>query len=119
MILVTGGAGYIGSHMALKLLENNEKVVVFDNFSTGHIETIETLMKEGKDNFEFFEGDLLNLNDLNTLFKGRNIEAVIHFAAFSLVEESTKNPAKYYKKNSVKSVNESKASSQSSVWPKP
>lgn len=105
MILVTGGAGYIGSHMALKLLENNEKVVVFDNFSTGHIETIETLMKEGKDNFEFFEGDLLNLNDLNALFKGRNIEAVIHFAAFSLVEESTKNPAKYYKNNVTGSVN--------------
>lgn len=105
MILVTGGAGYIGSHMALKLLENNEKVVVFDNFSTGHIETIETLMKEGKDNFEFFEGDLLNLNDLNTLFKGRNIEAVIHFAAFSLVEESTKNPAKYYKNNVTGSIN--------------
>lgn len=105
MILVTGGAGYIGSHMALKLLENNEKVVVFDNFSTGHVETIETLMKEGKDNFEFFEGDLLNLNDLNTLFKGRNIEAVIHFAAFSLVEESTKNPAKYYKNNVTGSIN--------------
>ncbi len=105
MILVTGGAGYIGSHMALKLLENNEKVVVFDNFSTGHIETIETLMKEGKDNFEFFEGDLLNLNDLNTFFKGRNIEAVIHFAAFSLVEESTKNPAKYYKNNVTGSIN--------------
>ena len=105
MILVTGGAGYIGSHMPLKLLENNEKVVVFDNFSTGHIETIETLMKEGKDNFEFFEGDLLNLNDLNTLFKGRNIEAVIHFAAFSLVEESTKNPAKYYKNNVTGSIN--------------
>lgn len=105
MILVTGGAGYIGSHMALKLLENNEKVVVFDNFSTGHIETIETLMKEGKDNFEFFEGDLLNLNDLNALFKGGNIEAVIHFAAFSLVEESTKNPAKYYKNNVTGSIN--------------
>lgn len=105
MILVTGGAGYIGSHMALKLLENNEKVVVFDNFSTGHVETIETLMKEGKDNFEFFEGDLLNLNDLNALFKGRNIEAVIHFAAFSLVEESTKNPAKYYKNNVTGSIN--------------
>lgn len=105
MILVTGGAGYIGSHMALKLLENNEKVVVFDNFSTGHIETIETLMKEGKDNFEFFEGDLLNLNDLNALFKGRNIEAIIHFAAFSLVEESTKNPAKYYKNNVTGSIN--------------
>lgn len=105
MILVTGGAGYIGSHCALKLLEENKKVIVFDNFSTGHIETIETLMKEGKDNFEFFEGDLLNLNDLNALFKGRNIEAVIHFAAFSLVEESTKNPAKYYKNNVTGSIN--------------
>ena len=73
MILVTGGAGYIGSHCALKLLEENKKVIVFDNFSTGHIETIETLMKEGKDNFEFFEGNLLNLNDLDALFKDRNI----------------------------------------------
>lgn len=105
MILVTGGAGYIGSHCALKLLEENKKVIVFDNFSTGHIETIETLMKEGKDNFEFFEGNLLNLNDLDALFKDRNIEAVIHFAAYSLVEESMKNPEKYYRNNVIGSIN--------------
>ena len=63
MILVTGGAGYIGSHCVLALLEKKYDVVVFDNLSAGHIETVETLKKYG--NVEFIQGDLLNKSDLD------------------------------------------------------
>lgn len=103
MILVTGGAGYIGSHCVLALLEKGHEVVVFDNLSTGHIETIETLNKYGK--LYFMQGDLLNQNDLIKLFNNFEIDSVIHFAAFSQVGESVKNPKKYYVNNVCGTLN--------------
>lgn len=103
MILVTGGAGYIGSHCVMALLEKGLDVVVYDNLSTGHIETIKTLQKYG--NLIFVQGDLLNNSYLNNLFQTYNIESVIHFAAFSQVGESVKHPAKYYRNNVVGTLN--------------
>lgn len=103
MILVTGGAGYIGSHSALALLERGQEVVVFDNLSTGHLETIETLKKFG--NLEFFKGDLLNREELKHLFEKFSIDSVIHFAAFSQVGESVQNPQKYYLNNVCGTIN--------------
>lgn len=103
MILVTGGAGYIGSHCALALLEKGFEVVVFDNLSTGHIETINELKKHG--NLEFVQGDLLVKNDVENLFLGKDIEAVVHFAAFSQVGESVINPQKYYLNNVCGTLN--------------
>ena len=103
MILVTGGAGYIGCHCVLALLEKGHEVVVFDNLSTGHIETIETLNKYGK--LYFMQGDLLNQNDLIKLFNNFEIDSVIHFAAFSQVGESVKNPKKYYVNNVCGTLN--------------
>lgn len=103
MILVTGGAGYIGSHCVLSLLDKNEDVIVFDNLSTGHIETIETLKKYG--NLTFINGDLRNFDDINNVFKTYEINSVIHFAAFSLVAESMINPLKYYKNNVYGTLN--------------
>ena len=97
MILVTGGAGYIGSHCVLALLEQGYDVVVFDNLSTGHYEVIERLKKYV--NIEFQNGDLKNLPDINSVFRNYSIDAVIHFAAFSQVGESVKNPQKYYMNN--------------------
>jgi len=102
-ILVTGGAGYIGSHCVMALLEQGSEVVVFDNLSTGHIETVDTLSKYGK--LEFVQGDLLNNNDLKNLFDSFDIDSVIHFAAFSQVGESVKNPQKYYINNVCGTVN--------------
>lgn len=99
MILVTGGAGYIGSHCVLELLKNNYDVLVFDNFSTGHIETVEKL------NVPYVKGDLQNFEDINSVFKNNKIDAVIHFAAFSLVGESVKNPRKYYMNNVLGTLN--------------
>lgn len=103
MILVTGGAGYIGSHCVLALLEKGAKVIVFDNLSTGHKETIEFLKRYGK--LDFVQGDLLNLDDLKNLFTNYDINSVIHFAAFSQVGESVKNPQKYYINNVCGTIN--------------
>lgn len=103
MILITGGAGYIGSHTTLEFLNSGYKVVVFDNLETGHLETIDILKKEG--NLEFFKGDLKNQKDLDELFKKYKIDAVIHFAASSIVSESVKNPAKYYRNNVLGTLN--------------
>lgn len=102
-VLVSGGAGYIGSHCVLALLEKGVEVVVFDNLSTGHKETIETLSKYGK--LDFVQGDLLNNNDLKSLFEHHQISAVIHFAAFSQVGESVKDPQKYYINNVCGTLN--------------
>lgn len=103
MILVTGGAGYIGSHCVLSLLKKGEKVVVFDNLYTGHIEIIKKLSKYG--DLEFIQGDLRNKNDIEKVFEAFNIDAVIHFAALALVGESMAEPQKYYLNNVLGSIN--------------
>lgn len=103
MILVTGGAGYIGSHCVMALLEKGFDVVVYDNLSTGHLETINKLKKYGK--LSFVQGDLLHESYLKSLFKQYSIDAVIHFAAFSQVGESVINPKKYYVNNVVGTLN--------------
>lgn len=103
MILVTGGAGYIGSHCVLALLAKGFDVVIFDNLETGHIETVETLKNEG--NVQFVKGDLKNLEDINSVFEKFQIDAVVHFAALSLVGESVKEPQKYYYNNVYGTLN--------------
>ena len=103
MILVTGGAGYIGSHCVMALLEQNNDVVIFDNLSTGHIETVETLKKY--EHVEFQKGDLTNFDDINSVFKNYDIDKVVHFAAFSQVGESVVNPQKYYINNVCGTIN--------------
>ncbi|MCR5266113.1 MAG: UDP-glucose 4-epimerase GalE [Cyanobacteria bacterium RUI128] len=107
MILVTGGAGYIGSHCVLGLLEKGYDVVVFDSLEIGHAETVETLQKvNAKGKFvDFIKGDLKNFDDINRVFTQHKIDAVVHFAAFSQVGESVKKPQKYYSNNVGGSVN--------------
>lgn len=90
-ILVTGGAGYIGSHTVAALLERGEEVVVIDNLQTGH--------KEALLGGKLYEGDLRDKELLKKLFAENQIEGVIHFAANSLVGESMENPGKYYDNN--------------------
>ncbi|MEM5016259.1 UDP-glucose 4-epimerase GalE [Metabacillus indicus] len=91
MILVIGGAGYIGSHVVKELLKSKE-VVILDNLSTGHRWAVD-------ERAVFVEGDLGNKDDLKALFSQYPIEAVMHFAASSLVGESVINPMKYYMNN--------------------
>lgn len=90
-ILVCGGAGYIGSHAVYALLKRNEEVVVVDNLATGHSESV----LGGK----LYIGDLRDEDFLDKVFSENNIEAVMHFAASSLVGESVENPFKYYENN--------------------
>ncbi|URJ44267.1 UDP-glucose 4-epimerase GalE [Paenibacillus polymyxa] len=90
-ILVTGGAGYIGSHTVAELLDLGEEVVVLDNLQTGH----KAALLGGK----LYEGDLRDKELLSKLFSENSIDAVIHFAANSLVGESMQNPGKYYDNN--------------------
>ncbi|MBU5674372.1 UDP-glucose 4-epimerase GalE [Paenibacillus brevis] len=90
-ILVTGGAGYIGSHTVAELLAQGKEVVVIDNLQTGH----RGALLGGK----LYEGDLRDKELLAKLFSENQIEAVIHFAANSLVGESMKDPVKYYDNN--------------------
>jgi UDP-glucose 4-epimerase len=97
-ILVTGGAGYIGSHTVRKLKEKGYDVVVLDNLSRGHIESI-------PENTRFEKVDLLNEQDLMNTIKKYPIDAVIHFAAFAYVGESVENPGLYYQNNVVGSFN--------------
>ncbi|GMK42064.1 UDP-glucose 4-epimerase GalE [Paenibacillus sp. CCS19] len=90
-VLVTGGAGYIGSHTVAALLERGEEIVVVDNLQQGHREAV----LGGK----LYEGDLRDEAFLDQVFKENSIDAVIHFAANSLVGESMTNPGKYYHNN--------------------
>ena len=103
MILVTGGAGYIGSHLVMALLEKGKNVIVFDSLEVGHIETIETLKKHG--NLKFVQGNLKNLDDIRGAFLVNKIDTVVHFAAYSQVAESVKNPQKYYYNNVYGTLN--------------
>lgn len=103
MILVTGGAGYIGSHTIINLLEYNNDIVIFDNLENGHIETVNILSALG--NVVFEKGDLRNINDIEKIFSKYKIDGVIHFAAFALVEESMKAPSKYYLNNIYGTIN--------------
>lgn len=91
-ILVLGGAGYIGSHTASELVKAGHEVVIADNLVTGYRKAI----PEGA---KFYEGDLRDSDFLDNLFHQEKIDAVIHFAAYSLVGESVTNPLKYYDNN--------------------
>ncbi|MEH7346844.1 UDP-glucose 4-epimerase GalE [Bacillus sp. JJ1532] len=91
MILVVGGAGYIGSHLVKELIKN-EEVVVLDNLSTGHREAIDKKVI-------FVEGNLGNEENVERVFSKYPIKAVMHFAANSLVGESVVDPMKYYENN--------------------
>lgn len=97
MILVIGGAGYIGSHFIEELIREKD-VVILDNLSTGHYELL-------NNSAIFIEGDLGNTEILISIFDKYSIEAVVHFAASSLVGESVVNPQKYYENNVISTIN--------------
>lgn len=91
-ILVLGGAGYIGSHTVYELIENGEDVAIIDNLQTGHIKAVHPKAR-------FYKGDIRNREFLDSVFAKEKIDAVIHFAAYSLVGESMEKPLKYYENN--------------------
>lgn len=98
-ILVTGGAGYIGSHTCVELLEHGHDIVVVDNFSNSKPEVIDKIKEITGKEFSFYELDLCDKEKLEEVFKKEQIEAAIHFAGYKAVGESVEKPLMYYHNN--------------------
>lgn len=98
-ILVTGGAGYIGSHTVLELLNKGYEVVVVDNFSNSSFESIKRVQKITGKEVIFYEADIRDEEKMDEILSAHKIDAVIHFAAYKAVGESCKLPLKYYENN--------------------
>jgi len=98
-ILVTGGAGYIGSHTCVLLVEAGYDVVIFDNFSNASKESIRRVEAIVHQKIPYIEGDIRSKEDLSHVFKTHKIDAVIHFAGLKAVGESVEKPLEYYDNN--------------------
>lgn len=98
-VLVTGGAGYIGSHTAVELINAGYHIVVVDNLSNSKRSAIDNIQKITGCEFPFYQIDCLDKQDLDKVFKDNQIDAVIHFAASKAVGESVTIPLKYYNNN--------------------
>jgi len=110
MIMVTGGAGYIGSHVAKELLVHDYDVMILDNLSTGHRDTVDRIAvmirdyeQAGKLSFQY--GDTGDKGLLMSLMRENNVTAIIHLAAFSQVGESMVKPGKYFDNNVARTIN--------------
>ncbi len=95
-ILVTGGAGYIGSHAVMALQQAGYRVLILDNLVYGHRDLVETALKA-----ELIVGSTLDKGLLKDIFSRYSISAVMHFSAYAYVGESVSDPAKYYENNVV------------------
>ncbi len=98
-ILVTGGAGYIGSHTCIELLNNNYDVIVVDNLCNSSFEALKRVEKITGKKVKFYETDVCDKNALTNIFKENKIDCVIHFAGLKAVGESVKKPLEYYYNN--------------------
>ncbi|MCA9332269.1 UDP-glucose 4-epimerase GalE [Candidatus Saccharibacteria bacterium] len=98
-VLVTGGAGYIGSHTVVELLEAGFNPIIVDNFENSDRSVLEKLKLLTRKNITFYEGDFGDSRLLTEVIKNENVSSIIHFAAYKAVGESVKNPLKYYQNN--------------------
>ncbi|WP_373786389.1 UDP-glucose 4-epimerase GalE [Jeotgalibaca porci] len=98
-VLVTGGAGYIGSHTVVELLKANYEVVIVDNYSNSKPEVLNRIKTITDKDFTFYEADLLDKPALEEIFKKEAIDSVIHFAGYKAVGESVAKPVEYYHNN--------------------
>ena len=98
-ILVTGGAGYIGSHTVVELIDKGYDVVIIDNLSNSKIEVLNRLKMITNKEIPFYQDDVCDKNKLRKIFKSHSVDAVIHFAGLKAVGESSKVPLKYYENN--------------------
>lgn len=104
MILVTGGAGYIGSHTCVELLQAGQDVTVFDNFSNSHPESLERVQRITEKQLRIIRGDIRDRATLVTALRDSGAQAVIHFAGLKAVGESVEQPLSYYDNNVVGSL---------------
>ena len=98
-ILVTGGAGYIGSHTVVELLNEGKDVVIVDNFSNSCSICLDRIIEITNRDFKFYELDTTYEKALEVVFKENKIDSVIHFAAYKDVGESVSKPLEYYRNN--------------------
>ncbi len=103
-ILVTGGAGYIGSHTSVELLNAGHEVVIVDNLSNSHEEAVNRIAEISGKQVDFYEVDILDREALETVFANHTFDAVIHFAALKAVGESVEKPLLYYHNNITGSI---------------
>ena len=115
-ILVTGGAGYIGSHTCIQLLSAGHDVVVLDNLSNSSVESLARVQALAAKTLDFVEGDILDQQILDQIFKHHSIDAVIHFAGLKAVGESQKEPLKYFENNISGSISLVKAMERAQVF---
>ena len=115
-ILVTGGLGYIGSHMVLELAKNDYEVVILDNCANSDIKTLSLIRDFTQQDISFYKGDLIDPDILSSIFKNHNIEIVAHFAALKSVSDSVKYPQKYYKNNFIGTMNLLELMNKNSVY---
>ena len=115
-ILVTGGAGYIGSHTCIQLLSAGHEVVVLDNLSNSSVESLARVQTLAAKKLDFVEGDILDQQILDQIFQHHSIDAVIHFAGLKAVGESQKEPLKYIENNIWGSISLVKAMERAQVF---
>lgn len=99
LVLVTGGAGYIGSHTCVELLNANYEIIVVDNFSNSKMESLNRVKEITAKDFKFYEADITDKKAMEKIFSENKIDAVIHFAGLKAVGESVALPLKYYHNN--------------------
>lgn len=115
-ILVTGGAGYIGSHTVLELLERGDQVVVVDDLSNSCAQSLENVQRLTGKPVVFIEADLTVPGVLDPVFSQHPIDSVIHFAGLKAVGESVEQPLRYYKTNLGSTLNLMRAMATNDVW---
>lgn len=98
-ILITGGTGFIGSHTAVELLNNNKEIIIVDNFINSSPDVVKKIEEITGKSYKFYEVDILDKEKLEVVFKENNIESVIHFAGLKAVGESVQKPLEYYHNN--------------------
>ncbi|WP_180017886.1 MULTISPECIES: UDP-glucose 4-epimerase GalE [unclassified Acinetobacter] len=115
-ILVTGGAGYIGSHTCLELLNTGHDVVVLDNLSNSSVESLNRVQRLAQKSLKFVEGDIRDSQILDRIFQENTIDAVIHFAGLKAVGESQQIPLKYFENNISGSISLVQAMERAGVF---
>src|SRR5690606_12079906 len=115
-ILVTGGAGYIGSHTCLELLNTGHDVVVLDNLSNSSVESLNRVQQLTQKSLKFVEGDIRDSQILDRIFQENTIDAVIHFAGLKAVGESQQIPLKYFENNISGSISLVQAMERAGVF---
>ena len=115
-ILVTGGAGYIGSHTCLELLNTGHDVVVLDNLSNSSVESLNRVQQLAQKSLKFVEGDIRDSQILDRIFQENTIDAVIHFAGLKAVGESQQIPLKYFETNISGSISLVQAMERAEVF---